>query len=260
MSGAFKAVSSPALNIKMYLLPIEEQIWKHNTAMIGRMNEAVDTRQSNTTNIRMKRGSPRETIMMELQHIPSPDGRQREHVKPFIVPPWWQGPRTYIDSSSEKAQKEHRKKQQRETNAIHIYTDGSGINGGIGAAAVSTTTNETASAYMGADTTSTVYAGELQGIILALRMAAADRAKGNNRSKLLIYTDNQAAIRSSAKPKGKSGAYLLSDIAQRTQQLSSLGLPIEVQWIPAHVGIQGNEDADKAGHRVVRNRTGRPSS
>jgi ribonuclease HI len=99
---------------------------------------------------------------------------------------------------------------------------------------------------MGADTTSTVYAGELQGIILALRMAAADRAKGNNRSKLLIYTDNQAAIRSSAKPKGKSGAYLLSDIAQRTQQLSSLGLPIEIRWIPAHVGIQGNEDADKA--------------
>jgi hypothetical protein len=87
MSGAFKAVSFPALNIEMHLLPIEEQIWKHNTAMIGRMNEAVDTRQSNTTNIRMKRGSPRETIMMELQHIPSPDGRQREHIKPFIVPP-----------------------------------------------------------------------------------------------------------------------------------------------------------------------------
>ncbi|KAK2039053.1 hypothetical protein LZ31DRAFT_441252, partial [Colletotrichum somersetense] len=63
--------------------------------------------------------------------------------------------------------------------------------------------------YMGSDAISTVYARELQGIILALEIAKEDRQRGNNRSKVLIYTDNQAAIRSSAKPKGKSGSYLL---------------------------------------------------
>jgi ribonuclease HI len=74
----------------------------------------------------------------------------------------------YIEDSTEKAQKEHQRQEQHETDAIHIYTDGSGINGRIGAAAVCTTTQETTSAYMGEDTTSTVYASELQGIILAL--------------------------------------------------------------------------------------------
>ncbi|EEY23737.1 conserved hypothetical protein [Verticillium alfalfae VaMs.102] len=163
MSGAFKATSFPALDVEMHLLPVEQQIWRHNLVTIGRIGSR----------------------------------------------------------------------------------DGSGINGRIGAAAVCTTTSETTSVDMGADTTSTVYAGELQGIILALWMALADRAKGNIRSKILIYTDNQAAIRSSAKPKGKSGACLLKDIAQRIQELNSQGLSTEIWWISVYTGIQGNEDADR---------------
>ncbi|EXK26220.1 hypothetical protein FOMG_17190 [Fusarium oxysporum f. sp. melonis 26406] len=62
---------------------------------------------------------------------------------------------------------------------------------------------------MGGEMTSTLYTGELQGISLVLQVAQEDRRKGNRRSKLPIYTDNQAAIRSTAKPKGKFGAYLL---------------------------------------------------
>ncbi|CCF40032.1 zinc knuckle [Colletotrichum higginsianum] len=139
--------------------------------------------------------------------------------------------------------------EQREdenTEAIHIYTDGSGINGYIGAAAVCITTYQTRNSYMGSDAISTVYAGELQGIILALEIAEEDRQRGNNRSKVLIYTDNQAAIRSSARPKGKSGSYLLQTIAVKTQKLQEQGLKTEIRWVPAHTGIQGNEDADKA--------------
>ncbi|PQE05356.1 zinc knuckle protein [Rutstroemia sp. NJR-2017a BBW] len=43
--------------------------------------------------------------------------------------------------------------------------------------------------------TSTVYAAELQGIKLALDIADEDAEKGNKRDKLIIFTDNQAAIR-----------------------------------------------------------------
>jgi hypothetical protein len=45
--------------------------------------------------------------------------------------------------------------------AIHIYKDGRGINGHIGAAAISMTTNETKSTHMGIEPIPTVYAGEL---------------------------------------------------------------------------------------------------
>ncbi|KAI3526890.1 zinc knuckle, partial [Colletotrichum abscissum] len=65
------------------------------------------------------------------------------------------------------------------TDATHIYTDGSGIDGHIGAATVCATTQQTSKTHMGDDTTSTVYAGELQGIVLALEMAQADKQNGN---------------------------------------------------------------------------------
>lgn len=99
---------------------------------------------------------------------------------------------------------------------------------------------------MGDEATSTVYAGELQSIILALEMAEVDRRNGNNRNKVLIYTDNQAAIRSSARPKGKSGSYPLKTIAEKTQGLQEQGLNVKIRWVPAHTGIQGSEDADIA--------------
>ena len=48
---------------------------------------------------------------------------------------------------------------------------------------------------MGDSDTSTVFVAELQGIRLALIMALEDWNKGSRRKKLIIYTDNQAAIR-----------------------------------------------------------------
>lgn len=133
---------------------------------------------------------------------------------PHVVPPWWTGPKTFIEESVEKAQARHRYGIGNKPNVIYIYTDGSGINGHVGAAAVCTTTSQSRSAYMGDDTVSTVYAGELQGISLALQIAQEDRSQGNIRKKILIYSDNQAAIRSVARPRGKSGSYLLQDITQ----------------------------------------------
>ncbi|KAF4442705.1 reverse transcriptase [Fusarium austroafricanum] len=244
ISGAYKATSIPALDVETYLLPIEQQIFKHNVDTLGRVGPA----EQQTTNEarRKKKKSPRRVIEQSITNRQGPNIRKQEQIVPYIVPPWWQGPQTFIEESTEEAQTRHEQIKQNESDAIHIYTDGSGINGSIGAAAVCITTQETKSAYMGDDTTSTVYVGELQGISLALRIAQEDRSKGNRRSKILIYTDNQAAIRSTAKPKGKSGAYLLRNIAQQIDELRSQGLNTEIRWVPAHVGIQGNEDADRA--------------
>ncbi len=47
-------------------------------------------------------------------------------------------------------------------------------------------------AYMGDGDTSTVYVAELQGVKLALLIAAEDAERGNRRNKVIIYTDNQA--------------------------------------------------------------------
>jgi ribonuclease HI len=70
-----------------------------------------------------------------------------------------------------------------------------------------------------------VYAAELQGILLALEMAQDDRQQGYARSKVCIFTDNQAAIKSSAKPKGKLGAYILKAIARKMKNFNKKDYP-----------------------------------
>jgi ribonuclease HI len=73
---------------------------------------------------------------------------------------------------------------------MFIYTDGSGIDGHVRAAAVSPMTRHTRTAYMGNSETSTVYAAELQGIKLALEIAVEDKERGNKREKVVVFTDN----------------------------------------------------------------------
>ncbi|KAJ3453426.1 hypothetical protein MRS44_017673 [Fusarium solani] len=249
IGGAYRATSIPALNIETYLLPIEEQILKHNIDALGRIGPAQRSLPESAGN-RQKRKSPRQAIEQTIRDLKGPNIRQQEQASAYITPPWWRGPRCSIEGNTKAAKQKHLE-QLSEHTAIHVYTDGSGINGHVGAAAVCTTTQENRAAYMGTERISTVHAAELQGILLALQMAREDKQRGNTRSRVCIYTDNQAAIRSSAKPKGKPGAYLLKAIAQITEELQQNGLPVEIRWIPAHAGVWGNEQADKAAKEAI---------
>jgi ribonuclease HI len=232
------------LNIETHLLPVEEQILKHNIDTLGRIGPA-ERPPFESTNSRRKRKSPRQAIEQTIRDLEGPNIRHQEQASPYVTPPWWCGPKHYIESTAKAAKQKHLEQLSDHT-AIHIYTDGSGVNGHVGAAAVCTTTQDNRAAYMGTEQISTVYAAELQGILLALQTAREDKQRGNTRSKVCIYTDNQAAISFSSKPKGKPGAYLLKAIAQITEELQQSGLPVEIRWIPAHTGIWGNEQADKA--------------
>lgn len=76
---------------------------------------------------------------------------------------------------------------------------------------------------------STVYAAELQGISLALQIAQEYAEESGERRKIAIYTDNQAAIWSIAKAEGRSGAYILANIAQQVPELQDKGYSVTVR-------------------------------
>jgi uncharacterized protein YbbC (DUF1343 family) len=75
------------------------------------------------------------------------------------------------------------------------------------------------SLYIGTDATSTVYTTELQGINLALIIATAEVNASAFKSHINIFADNQAAIHSLTRPEGRSGAYILKQIAARVELL-----------------------------------------
>lgn len=171
-----------------------------------------------------------------------------ERIRPFAVAPWWEPPETHIAPTKEQAIQEHHR-VIRATNGPNLaigYTDGSGTTHGVGASA--TTSRGDAITVLGTLETHTVYAAELEGIRLALQLflrGDGQRNTGQTPRTTTIFTDNQAAIRACAHPQRSSGQHTVREISCLVEALRGIGCHVRIRWIPGHVGVAGNERADR---------------
>ena len=88
-----------------------------------------------------------------------------------------------------------------------MYTDGSGINEGIGAAIYCHTDQHVKQWYLGKNTESIVYIGELEGIHMAVMYT-----KNLPQMETRIFLDSQPAMKSLAKPKRQSKQAIIEQI------------------------------------------------
>ena len=210
----------------------------------------------------LKQLSPLENLTRQFEKRTGLKIAKLERTVPFIVSPWWVPPKKTIAQDKSEAKQNHDQIALNPDPQHHIivYTDGSGINGKIGAAAVAPSQGTVCKAFLGPSYCFTVYSGELQGVAMALNIVLSQT--NSQIRKVIIFTDNQGAIRSAGNPLRQSGQQILRFIASSIDMLREHGIDLEIHWIPAHNEIVGNELADLAakeatGWRKVKRRNGK---
>lgn len=117
-----------------------------------------------------------------------------------------------------------------------MYTDGSGINEKLGASA--TTRTVAWNPFLGSTNSFTDYSGELYGSLPGTGLASH---VGHRLGRVSIYVDNQASISTIGNPSSKSGQHIVQRVIEEIEKLRKDGYVIELHWVPAHMGIAGNE-------------------
>ena len=122
-------------------------------------------------------------------------------------------------------------------NSVHIYTDGSKQGLKVGAAAYVSGREELSRSSRLVDGGS-VFSAELEGIIMALEIHLLNFG----RRQLVIFTDSLSAIEAI-----KNRNFRNKNVCKffRVFRLFRDRVSLSLVWVPAHVGIHGNEGADR---------------
>ena len=91
----------------------------------------------------------------------------------------------------------------------------------------------------------TVYAGEMT----AIRFAIQASAQLNSSKPIAVFSDSLSAIRSIESERSSSRPNLLNDILELKHALQR---DVTLVWVPSHIGIRGNETADRLANEATK--------
>jgi ribonuclease HI len=238
ITGVYKGVAKVELEAETGLLPIGVRVREEAERALIRMAAIPQGRKLIRS---VKRGTrSKAPLAMLIRQFEEEHGRDALEIDKrlgFIVPPWANSLNiiTNIEPTKEQACAVHDVLVRQE--GIHIYTDGSGIDGLVGAACYCLETAGQAQSFLGSSSAATVYTGELQGLILALEyMQTLDRI-----TPVYIFTDNQAVVWTSNNPNAAIAQRYLRRLHELLEQTLC---PVQIHWVPGHEGIPGNEIVD----------------
>ena len=100
--------------------------------------------------------------------------------------------------------------------------------------------------------TKEVFDAELYGIKRALEIATGKLSRNPYIKRLIILSDSQAAVKRASTDRLGPGQKIAIDIIANAQVLTDKGIEVNLQWVPSHIRIEGNERADKAAKEAAK--------
>ena len=164
-------------------------------------------------------------------------------------PKWTPNVTTLIADKKEKAIRD----AERADEETQIFTDGSGYQGGIGAAAVLRHRGKLEKVlhfHLGSDKHYTVFNSEQISMLLGIELLR----KEQNVHSVYMGVDNQAAILATTSPYSSS-SHSLTDmfIDSLEGTLDKHDLPhLAIRWVPGHANIAGNESVDREAKKATK--------
>ena len=186
-----------------------------------------------------------------VPHWPRLAASADSHDPGYTTPPPWAPPVVTFQSTvlpDAKAQcltSEMRQIALRQMEQLHqqgcrvYYTDGS----------VDPTTGASGSAFVaGTDTTSwrvSDHCSTLQTELAAIH-GALQHAVQTREERVVVHTDSKTAIQALRRRHQKDNIALTTSILSLAQRMVADGRTVVLNWIPSHVGLKGNDQADTA--------------
>jgi ribonuclease HI len=126
-----------------------------------------------------------------------------------------------------------------------VFSDGSGLNGDVGAAAAlyrkgRYSTVNTLKYFLGPSSKHNTFEAEAVGAILATKLLSD--CPDTIGKRVSLYIDNQSILASLGNPKATSGQYLIRHLFILA---NALACNLNIHWISSHSKVRGNEKVDE---------------
>ncbi|PPQ80685.1 hypothetical protein CVT24_011068 [Panaeolus cyanescens] len=253
--GALKGTAADVLDPHAKVLPARVLLWyickrahiRHCTLPKDHiLNQQVADAHSNRTR-KLRHTTPLEKLAVLFDTNPN----TTEKI-PAVKPKYDLA--KYFDTLSFPTRDESIKHERLDDAKVTVYTDGSGQDGHVGAAAsiyLNDMSNPTTTRhlYLGKIDSHSTYEAELVGLLLAVWLLITEAGHVLGRRRISIYTDNQSVIGALISESRGPAEYLKDEIARLCAKYfpNNIDPPhkVVIKWISAHSNVVGNEKIDQ---------------
>ena len=251
ITGAMKTTAMDVLEVMANLLPFHLLVdkYRHRAAIRLATLPGSHLLHKPVANAASRLVKRHPTPLHDLMHRYGIQPHKVETIEAVCFDTGWKpGLTTKVITDTDKVIEEI----QNDNPDVKVFTDGSGMEGKIGAAAVLYRNGNLKTKLrhqLGTQRQHTVYEGEGIGIVLGARLISNEW----NIWLANFYIDNRASITATQLTKPNPGHYIFDALHKSITSIwrKHTGIKITVKWVPGHKGVEGNEQADEEAKKAI---------